>query len=192
MSGPLTRTTPLTRTDDSCDSDGRPCRHGRGRAGGGDSWDSDTVTRAAISGPGRCLRGPAGRSVSPTSARTRPPEPTGRQHGTSPPSTQPRMQARGGGCWAHPECCPPGGVRHRRARRRAVVAGPSAITEPPASTAGASTDGVPHHNLRRRPTPTGPAAASSRRAANTAPRSEERRVGKECVSTCRSRWSPYH
>src|SRR3546814_20360860 len=28
-----------------------------------------------------------------------------------------------------------------------------------------------------------PAAVSS---------SEERRVGKECVSTCRSRWSPYH
>src|SRR3546814_6619296 len=26
----------------------------------------------------------------------------------------------------------------------------------------------------------------------TAARSEERRVGKECVSTCRSRWSPYH
>ena len=24
------------------------------------------------------------------------------------------------------------------------------------------------------------------------PRSEERRVGKECQSTCRSRWSPYH
>src|SRR3546814_20771329 len=24
------------------------------------------------------------------------------------------------------------------------------------------------------------------------PRSEERRVGKECVSTFRSRWSPYH
>src|SRR3546814_10966205 len=23
-------------------------------------------------------------------------------------------------------------------------------------------------------------------------RSEERRVGKECVSPCRSRWSPYH
>ena len=23
-------------------------------------------------------------------------------------------------------------------------------------------------------------------------RSEERRVGKECVSLCRSRWSPYH
>src|SRR3546814_2326690 len=25
-----------------------------------------------------------------------------------------------------------------------------------------------------------------------ADRSEERRVGKECVSTCKSRWSPYH
>src|SRR3546814_2116329 len=32
-----------------------------------------------------------------------------------------------------------------------------------------------------------PVAASRRRW-----RSEERRVGKECVSTCRSRWSPYH
>src|SRR3546814_19953400 len=33
-----------------------------------------------------------------------------------------------------------------------------------------------------------------RDAADTqaAHRSEERRVGKECVSTCRSRWSPYH
>src|SRR3546814_19640247 len=27
---------------------------------------------------------------------------------------------------------------------------------------------------------------------STLSRSEERRVGKECVSTCRSRWSPYH
>src|SRR3546814_14594382 len=29
-------------------------------------------------------------------------------------------------------------------------------------------------------------------AALQLPRSEERRVGQECVSTCRSRWSPYH
>src|SRR3546814_6547274 len=29
-------------------------------------------------------------------------------------------------------------------------------------------------------------------AAHARLRSEERRVGKECVSTCRSRWSPYH
>src|SRR3546814_4727238 len=29
-------------------------------------------------------------------------------------------------------------------------------------------------------------------SSSTVVRSEERRVGKECVSTCRSRWSPYH
>src|SRR3546814_16306749 len=29
------------------------------------------------------------------------------------------------------------------------------------------------------------------RTCSAAFRSEERRVGKECVSTCRSRWSPY-
>src|SRR3546814_2612946 len=45
--------------------------------------------------------------------------------------------------------------------------------------------GAPHQlpQYRRFPQP-GEAAA--------AVRSEERRVGKECVSTCRSRWSPYH
>src|SRR3546814_10648702 len=32
----------------------------------------------------------------------------------------------------------------------------------------------------------------SERAIAPRQRSEERRVGKECVSTCRSRWSPYH
>src|SRR3546814_5002234 len=38
------------------------------------------------------------------------------------------------------------------------------------------------------------ASQSARSAAKAFPpaRSEERRVGKECVSTCRSRWSPYH
>ena len=30
------------------------------------------------------------------------------------------------------------------------------------------------------------------KAAGDAGRSEERRVGKECASMCRSRWSPYH
>src|SRR3546814_12638589 len=34
--------------------------------------------------------------------------------------------------------------------------------------------------------------ANCRTAAFASQRSEERRVGKECVSTCRSRWSPYH
>src|SRR3546814_15086163 len=36
------------------------------------------------------------------------------------------------------------------------------------------------------------AAALRRRCEADRLRSEERRVGKECVSTCRSRWSPYH
>src|SRR3546814_17947458 len=40
----------------------------------------------------------------------------------------------------------------------------------------------PCPNCRRRGPP----------AARAGTRSEERRVGKECVSTCRSRWSPYH
>src|SRR3546814_2686759 len=31
-----------------------------------------------------------------------------------------------------------------------------------------------------------------RRTGRSQRRSEERRVGKECVSTCRSRWAPYH
>src|SRR3546814_17448685 len=33
---------------------------------------------------------------------------------------------------------------------------------------------------------------NARLAQRAARRSEERRVGKECVSTCRSRWSPMH
>src|SRR3546814_11312010 len=38
-----------------------------------------------------------------------------------------------------------------------------------------------------------PADATSWNKKGESPtRSEERRVGKECVSTCRSRWSPYH
>src|SRR3546814_19697756 len=34
--------------------------------------------------------------------------------------------------------------------------------------------------------------ATNATALSITPRSEERRVGKECVSTCRSRWSPSH
>ena len=36
-----------------------------------------------------------------------------------------------------------------------------------------------------------PVVIDNRPGGNTM-RSEERRVGKECVSLCRSRWSPYH
>src|SRR3546814_9768111 len=43
-----------------------------------------------------------------------------------------------------------------------------------------------------RPTNMGRASFSSTMICTARSRSEERRVGKECVSTCRSRWSPYH
>src|SRR3546814_2290545 len=47
--------------------------------------------------------------------------------------------------------------------------------------------------LFRRPGRWGAAPASPRGGCEARrARSEERRVGKECVSTCRSRWSPYH
>src|SRR3546814_1687995 len=39
---------------------------------------------------------------------------------------------------------------------------------------------------------TQPSAIVHARSTSMLKRSEERRVGKECVSTCRSRWSPYH
>ena len=37
-----------------------------------------------------------------------------------------------------------------------------------------------------------PAITQVEEAPNFIARSEERRVGKECTSWCRSRWSPYH
>jgi len=42
-------------------------------------------------------------------------------------------------------------------------------------------------------TPTAPSEASyGLVAGDFTQRSEERRVGKECMPVCRSRWSPYH
>src|SRR3546814_50699 len=40
--------------------------------------------------------------------------------------------------------------------------------------------------------PAAAAGSSAKRGRSNGPRSEESRVGTECVSTCRSRWSPYH
>src|SRR3546814_2197180 len=42
------------------------------------------------------------------------------------------------------------------------------------------------------PPPPPPPPEPATEPAELVTRSEERRVGKECVSTCRSRWSPYH
>src|SRR3546814_4035771 len=44
----------------------------------------------------------------------------------------------------------------------------------------------------RRPAAARKAATHRSKRSVGVERSEERRVGKECVSTCRSRWSPYH
>src|SRR3546814_20541147 len=56
--------------------------------------------------------------------------------------------------------------------------------------------GANGHRGRRFPQDTEPPAHSECVAPSViwqlGGRSEERRVGKECVSTCRSRWSPYH
>src|SRR3546814_17060439 len=62
--------------------------------------------------------------------------------------------------------------------------------EPPRQLRG--TDWLPSGSA---PRPIRPTWRRSRwwrhRSARSRPRSEERRVGKECVSTCRSRWAPY-
>ena len=42
----------------------------------------------------------------------------------------------------------------------------------------------------RRPSPGGPQTETGQHSSQM--RSEERRVGKECLRLCRSRWSPYH
>src|SRR3546814_10752554 len=51
-------------------------------------------------------------------------------------------------------------------------------------------DGTPSKEVGRFKNPLG-YQVESYRADVEVPRSEERRVGKECVSTCRSRWSTY-
>src|SRR3546814_14591123 len=49
-----------------------------------------------------------------------------------------------------------------------------------------------HRTLPKRSTRGSNTSDRIRRSNVQRQRSEERRVGQECVSTCRSRWSPYH
>src|SRR3546814_18361000 len=53
---------------------------------------------------------------------------------------------------------------------------------------GAAADAVEDHGGR----PPAQVGADLLRPVGVLVRSEERRVGKECVSPCRSRWSPYY
>src|SRR3546814_11778539 len=60
---------------------------------------------------------------------------------------------------------------------------------------GAVSYGLRRNGVTQSVSPSGGALAGIADAAQrlaAVQRSEERRVGKECVSTCRSRWSPYH
>src|SRR3546814_19737405 len=57
----------------------------------------------------------------------------------------------------------------------------------------AATDAIARRTgLTHRPSTEGDYVSGVYRERVTLARSEERRVGNECVSTCRSRWSPYH
>src|SRR3546814_2690697 len=72
----------------------------------------------------------------------------------------------------------------RRHTRCALVTGVQTCALPICSWCSASICGFPHER---------PCVRRARvRGAPGPDRSEERRVGKECVSTCRSRWSTYH
>src|SRR3546814_3827837 len=69
----------------------------------------------------------------------------------------------------------------------------------PGGTAGGEACGLarpapPQRGRRRTAASAGGSLAGAPPPVSRGPRcrSEERRVGKECVSTCRSRWSPYH
>src|SRR3546814_6974349 len=61
----------------------------------------------------------------------------------------------------------------------------SGKTSPASSTTAAMPSGISWAHWPEK-------AVRSNRQGKNGRRSEERRVGKECVSTCRSRWSPYH
>src|SRR3546814_19450881 len=55
-----------------------------------------------------------------------------------------------------------------------------------------TTDDLAAYAVEEPETLTGRHRGAELHNAGAVARSEERRVGKECVSTCRCRWSPYH
>src|SRR3546814_1820576 len=84
----------------------------------------------------------------------------------------------------------------RRHTRCALVTGVQTCALPISFMSGVGGDNVFHLTRSARPLvdrllTVGPTLGALRTLRDIC-RSEERRVGKECVSTCRSRWSPYH
>src|SRR3546814_12135429 len=75
------------------------------------------------------------------------------------------------------------GAADRRGRRRRQL-GSRALGVSPSPRPSAARAGVPFSAR--------PYRSNGMPAFAGMTRSEERRVGKECVSQCRSRWSPYH
>src|SRR3546814_8257371 len=92
----------------------------------------------------------------------------------------------------------------RRHTRCALVTGVQTCALPICDSNDAiDVDELPHSETILQPTkpsvvntvqskPQQPSTVTSALAKPKQIRSAERRVGKECVSTCRSRWSPYH
>src|SRR3546814_5127184 len=89
---------------------------------------------------------------------------------------------------ALPICTPRVGARNSRVRRRPPC---DAETQDQAYRVGLS-DEAETANRAHGPPCGRPTRASYPFRQRATSRSEERRVGKECVSTCRSRWLPYH
>ena len=71
----------------------------------------------------------------------------------------------------------------------AVVKNPPVNAGDPGSSPGLGRSHMPRSNWAREPQLLSPCAATTEPVRLG---SEERRVGKECLRLCRSRWSPYH
>src|SRR3546814_13826119 len=81
----------------------------------------------------------------------------------------------------------------RRHTRCALVTGVQTCALPISAPHESALGALFFAHLAERALTTRDCVDGNRTPAHTAgSRSEERRVGKECVSTCRSRWSPYH
>src|SRR3546814_14296549 len=82
-------------------------------------------------------------------------------------------------------------ARHNAEDQPLILSGLAALEGERIAAPPTNLPGCRHWAGRRWPHP-GNRAGSWRLSERCWRRSEERRVGKECVSTCRSRWSPYH